>query len=245
MREQGEQKLVKQKPLSAQVYDVLNQMIMDMKPDQNKLPSEDDLARQLGVSRATVREALKYLMLDRVTTSIHGRGTFAHPSVLRLENRIDQYSDFGQMMRKHYKNVRVDVKWEYTEQSGALFQRLFQDASSMHTWWIYVADGLKRLYCNYFLDKEAFIHPLEESLPIQSLPQLSKGYMRESIDYCSMFCTIKTSDAACAQLDLPAGTPLICWEEILYDVGDRPVGTGEVYVHPENMVMSMVTRFEW
>ena len=28
MREQGEQKLVKQKPLSAQVYDVLNQMIM-------------------------------------------------------------------------------------------------------------------------------------------------------------------------------------------------------------------------
>lgn len=238
-------KLVKERPLSQQVYDVLRKMIMEMKPNQNKLPSEDDLAKQLGVSRATVREALKYLMLDRVTTSIHGRGTFAHPSVLSLENRIDQYSDFGQMMRKHYENVQVDVEWGYTDEGDALFRQHFQDLPAMHTWWIYVADGLKRLYCCYYLDKSSFIRPLEKELLIQSLPQLSKNYMKERIDYCSMRCIIKTNDDACAQLDLPAGTPLLCWEEILYDVGDQPVGTGEVYVHPQNMVMSMVTRFEW
>ena len=245
MREQIGKRLVKEKSLSQQVYEVLRQTIMEMKPNQNKLPSEDDLAKELGVSRATIREALKYLMLDRVTTSIHGRGTFAHPSVLRLENRIDQYSDFGQMLCKHYQDVRVDVKWDYLDRGNGLFQEYFRDAQAMHTWWIYIADGLKRLYCRYYLDRGTFIRPLEEELPIQSLPQLSKGYMREDIDYCSMRSKIKVDDDACGQLGIPAGTSLLCWEEVLYDVGDQSVGVGEVFVHPENMVMSMVTRFEW
>ena len=56
---------------------------------------------------------------------------------------------------------------------------------------------------------------------------------------------IKVDDEACGQLGIPGGTSLLCWEEVLYDVGDQPVGVGEVFVHPENMVMSVVTRFEW
>jgi len=238
-------RLVKEKSLSRQVYDVLCNSIMEMKPYQNKLPSEEDLAKQLGVSRATVREALKYLMMERVTTSIHGRGTFAHPSVFQLENRIDQDNDFGQMLKKHYGDVNVDMEWEYPGSANAAYLSLFHDKPSVKGDWIYTANQSKRLYIRYFIPQELLLKPLEKDLSIQSLPQLSREYMKEDIDYCSMECRIKVDDEACMQLDIAQGTPLLCWDEIIYDVGDEPVGVGEVFVHPDNMVMSMVARFEF
>ena len=87
------EKLNRGRTLSEKAYDALCNVIRKMAPGNNRLPSEDDLANNMGVSRATIREALKHLMLDGVTTTIHGKGTFAHPSVFEIENRIDLYSD--------------------------------------------------------------------------------------------------------------------------------------------------------
>ena len=41
-----------------------------------KLPNEDELARQLGVSRGTVRSALRVLRSEGLLTSWPRRGTF-------------------------------------------------------------------------------------------------------------------------------------------------------------------------
>lgn len=46
--------------------------------EKEKLPSEFDLAKQLGVSRATLREALRILEEDNVITRRHGVGTFVN-----------------------------------------------------------------------------------------------------------------------------------------------------------------------
>lgn len=45
-------KLTKEKTLSEKAYAVLCEMIAKMKPGENRLPSEDDLARLMGISRA-------------------------------------------------------------------------------------------------------------------------------------------------------------------------------------------------
>ena len=96
------EKLNRGRTLSEKAYDALCNVIRKMAPGNNRLPSEDDLANNMGVSRATIREALKHLMLDGVTTTIHGKGTFAHPSVFEIENRIDLYSDFYMMLTEHW-----------------------------------------------------------------------------------------------------------------------------------------------
>ena len=238
-------RLVKSKTLSMQVYDILCQSILKMKPNQNKLPSEEELARQLGVSRATIREALKLLSIKRAISSIHGRGTFAHPSVLKLKNRIDQDNDFGQMIKQHYGNVQIDVAWNEEESADSLYDKWFPDMLSVKIFLNYSADQQKRLFTRYHFPRDFFTQPLPEQLKIASLPHLSHLYMAEDIDYCAMECRVKIDSEACEQLDLPQGTPLMCWDEVIYDVGDRSVGTGEVFVHPENMVMTMVARLEY
>lgn len=66
-----------------QVSDWINQQIASgVWPEHYQLPSEIDLAKQLGVSRGTVRKALSELIQRGELVSIHGRGTFVSSKTL-------------------------------------------------------------------------------------------------------------------------------------------------------------------
>ena len=52
----------------------------------DKLPNEVDLSQELGVSRATLREAIRSLCTQGVLEVHRGRGTFVSPQVERIED---------------------------------------------------------------------------------------------------------------------------------------------------------------
>lgn len=239
-------KLIKEKSLSQKAYDSLCEIIKEMTPCRNKLPSEDDIAKSMGISRATVREALKYLMMDRVITTIHGKGTFAHPAVLRAENRMDLYTDFGQMLSTRYNNVQVKIDWVGLKKPDSFFSENFGAAceEAYCSGWTYTADEKIMLYGHYELSPEYVIREVTDVEGIASLPQFSSKYMQAAIDYCVMLSTIKSNPEVCRRFGIPENTSLHCWDELIYDIEDRLVGIGEVYVHPKNMTLSVVTRFE-
>lgn len=51
-------------------------------PEHYRLPSEPELAAQLGVSRGTLRKAITQLISEGLLVSIHGRGTFVESTVI-------------------------------------------------------------------------------------------------------------------------------------------------------------------
>jgi len=61
------------------------------------LPSEQEIARQAGVSRMTARQALKSLCQMGVTYSVRGRGTFA--SGIKLVKDFRQVQSFSEEMK--------------------------------------------------------------------------------------------------------------------------------------------------
>ena len=68
------------KTLTQQLHEHLRQVIAATPPGE-RLPSEPDLARQLGVSRATLREAMRIFDTRGVIHRRQGVGTFViHPS---------------------------------------------------------------------------------------------------------------------------------------------------------------------
>jgi DNA-binding FadR family transcriptional regulator len=54
----------------------------------DKLPNENDLSQQLGVSRTTLREAVRYLVAQGVLSVQRGRGTFISED-LSIFNKYD------------------------------------------------------------------------------------------------------------------------------------------------------------
>ncbi|MCM3759509.1 GntR family transcriptional regulator [Alkalihalobacillus oceani] len=82
-----------QRPLYLQVIDRIKEDI-DKKvyEEGEKLPSEFELSKQLGVSRATLREALRILEEEGVVIRRHGVGTFVHSKPLFTAGIEEMYS---------------------------------------------------------------------------------------------------------------------------------------------------------
>ena len=68
-----------------------------------KLPNEVELARELGVSRATLREAIRTLTAQGVLEVRRGKGTFVAQQVAEMDDfgfsRLEQIR--GQLPRRH------------------------------------------------------------------------------------------------------------------------------------------------
>ena len=64
-------------PINEQIAQWMRQNILSNHWSQDlKLPSEDDLASNLKVSRGTIRKAIETLIDERLLIRIHGKGTF-------------------------------------------------------------------------------------------------------------------------------------------------------------------------
>ncbi len=84
--------------LYLQVIDRLKRDIeKDIYKEKEKLPSEFDLAKELGVSRATLREALRILEEENVVIRRHGVGTFVNAKPL-FSSGIEQLNSVTNMI---------------------------------------------------------------------------------------------------------------------------------------------------
>ncbi|MFO1445968.1 GntR family transcriptional regulator [Bacillus sp. Bva_UNVM-123] len=84
--------------LYLQVIDRLKQDIEEgIYKEKEKLPSEFELAKQLGVSRATLREALRILEEENVIIRRHGVGTFVNAKPL-FTSGIEQLNSVTDMI---------------------------------------------------------------------------------------------------------------------------------------------------
>lgn len=96
----------KKLPKCVAVYDKLFKLIKDGEfDDTGKLPTEPELAKIMGVSRMTLRQALALLQEDGVIKNMHGKGNFItqpqnrygkgletlqHPVYAALNSEIDE-----------------------------------------------------------------------------------------------------------------------------------------------------------
>ncbi len=77
-----------------------------------KLPSEDDLAKQLNVARGTVRQALQELSSEKVIYRIHGKGTFVSPDQIEYDLGGEFLSVLDDLVKKQVPlEVEVLGQW--------------------------------------------------------------------------------------------------------------------------------------
>lgn len=87
------------RPLGVQVYSAIRALIADGTYESGaRLPSESVLAESFGVSRVTVREALRLLQQDLLIQSVHGRGHYVLESSRFVETPITELESVTELM---------------------------------------------------------------------------------------------------------------------------------------------------
>ncbi len=210
-------------PMYLQVYQGLARLIEDGTLERGSaLPGERDLARQLGVSRVTVRQALRLLEEGGQLVRKQGSGTFVAES--RILQPLSALSSFSDDMRSRglTPGARV-LSLERTRPSPQEAMNLALKPSG-EVW------RLKRL-------RTADGHPLAieiSTVPMEMLPQVSRAALESGSLYALLregghapvramqHLRATAADSETSRLlELSVGAPLLSTERVTWDAGGR------------------------
>ncbi|MFC7680686.1 GntR family transcriptional regulator [Paenibacillus sp. GCM10028914] len=120
------------RPLYINVYDeLLLQISKGEYHAGSQLPSEPDLARKLGVSRATLRQALVLLQDDGLVRNVRGKGNFVLESFNKQEDvQLEKLSN--PMHKCHISTFdQIDVHYRLDPETEHTKQVLKRDSSEV------------------------------------------------------------------------------------------------------------------
>jgi len=114
--------------------------------EQNwKLPSEQEMAERLGVSRNTLRQTLSQLDAEGIIVRKHGQGTYINPEAQQVNVDMREMIDFSDIVRKCGHNPSHRIYSLTEEQADPEMAGKLKispgDALTRVEYWIY-ADGV-------------------------------------------------------------------------------------------------------
>lgn len=245
--------------LASQTREALMRMIggMDLSRD-NKLPREEELARILGVSRTTVRQALNDLAADGIVLRRQGRGTFVNVASLGIRARFSPSTELTDAIRAsgHEPEVRL---LGTRETIGAVAARLRgvlgapADEPVLEVTKLFCADGrmcaacrdwlaLSSTGCETATDALAALKGYGGSLFrfVRERGGRAIEWDKAEIDVAEPAEVLALSDAL-APADVGA-RPYLLVRSVIYDGDDAPVVVAEEYVDTSVVTFDLIRR---
>lgn len=211
-------------PLHAQVEELLRNLIeLPQYKNGEFLPREVDLARQLGVSRNTIRQATNKLEYEGLIVRKKGFGTKVAEKTVTTQ--LDNWHSFTQEMNDKgiaFTNYLIDAQWEDASEKIARFFNIPEQTQVVK---LARLRGDKNGPFVYF---ESFFHPRlgvspEEDFS-QPLYELLEHKFKTPVSTSREQISAQRATTAIAQLlKTEKGEPILLRERFVLDPGNRPV----------------------
>jgi GntR family transcriptional regulator len=230
-------------PLHIQAEDLLRHIISEpVYRDGKLLPNEMDLAKELAISRTTLRQAINKLVFEGLLIRKKGVGTKV--ADLTVSSKSMNWLSFSQEMKARgitIKNFELHLSWEYPEEKVANFFEIKTDKKILKLERVRGrVEGPFVYFVSYFHPRigltgdEDFTKPLYEILEQEYSvrAQLSK----EEI-------SAKAADSFIAdKLNTQPGSSVLFRKRFVYDQGERPIEYNLGYYKSEEFVYTVESR---
>jgi GntR family transcriptional regulator len=192
--------------------------------EKQKLPSEFDLAKELGVSRATLREALRVLEEENVVIRRHGVGTFVNSKPL-FSSGIEQLCTITEMISNAGKKPgTIFLKsslMNLTEEEKQKFNAK-EDLEVMAIERVRTADGEPVVYCVDKVPKDV-LSDLSEYKE-ESLLNIINKKTNKRITYAVAYIEpLGYHQKVSPILECDPETALLVLKQMHYDQNDEPI----------------------
>ncbi|MCE5342826.1 MAG: GntR family transcriptional regulator [Eubacteriales bacterium] len=219
-----------QNPLYQQLMRRLkNDVIAGVYPAGGRIPSEQALCANYGVSRVTVRKALLDLVQDGLLLRRQGKGTFvADARLTRDLQHITSFTDACRGMGRAASSRLVDLRREHAHPEDVERLGVAEGSEIIELCRLRLCDGepvmleYNRFSSRYdFLEKEPSTGSLYDLLrvhgliPSRATHDISLGHANPSVS---------------RQLATAAGEALLLLDETVYDQQDQPLHTSRQWI---------------
>lgn len=211
-------------PLYVQIEDQIRAEIRNPEYKKGKkLPNEVDLAKKLGVSRSTMRQAINKLVYDGLLVRRKGKGTLV--ADVTITSMARNWLSFSQEMKEmgiEVKNYEMFIGWVKPPEDICVF--------------FGIKDGQKILKLGrmrdntemYFVYFISYFRPRMRLTGNEDFSRLLYEILGK--DYHTVAILSKEEISACRadqflteKLELESGEPVLKRKCFVYDPGDRPI----------------------
>ncbi|MDR3251587.1 MAG: GntR family transcriptional regulator, partial [Tannerella sp.] len=207
--------------------------------EKKKLPNEVDLARELGVSRSTMRQAINKLVYEGLLIRKKGIGTIVADKA--ITSKAGNWMSFSQEMKAlgiEMKNYELHISWEKPTQELCRFFEIEENTKILKLARLRGNPEYSFVYfISYFSPRiglagnEDFSRPLYEILEndYHIIVKLSKEEI--SAQLADSYLSEK--------LEIKSGDPILKRKRYVYDPGGRPIEWNVGYYRADSFVYTI------
>ncbi len=230
-------------PLHIQAEELLRKIIQSPQYAKGKLlPNEVELAKQLAISRTTLRLAINKLVYEGLLIRKKGVGTKVSNSV--VSSKSVNWLSFSQEMAARkipIKNFELKLSWVGPEEAVANFFEIRSNKKVLKMERLRGRpEGPFVYFVSYFhpriglTGKEDFGRPLYEIF--EKDHKVIANLSKEEIT------AIAADKFIAAKLAIKVGTPILFRKRYVYDQGERPIEYNLGYYRADSFVYTVESR---
>jgi len=209
-------------PLHIQVEEILRGLIVDPEYQNGKLfPNEVDIAKRLGISRNTVRQALNKLVHEELLTRKKGVGTKVAKN--NITTKLNKWSSFTLEMHEKgvsFKNYDIKTEWVAADEQVA---ELFGVSIGTR---VFKLERLRGLDAGPVVHFISYFHPRvgltgEEDFSKPLYEMLERDHHTVVAVSKEEISATLADERLAKILHMKAGEPILLRRRIVCDPGDR------------------------
>lgn len=226
-------------PLYIQVEQLLREMIKKQEYQKGKLlPKEVDLAKELGISRNTLRQAINKLVYEGLLHRKKGVGTKV---IKQVDSKAKNWLSFTQEMKAkgiEVVNYNLNLTWEFPPEEVVTFFDIDNKTKVLKMERLRGGkEGPFVFFISYFhpriglTEKEDFSRPLYDIL--QEKYSVIAKLSKEEV-------SARLSDLPLSKmLNMDKGEAILKRKRFVYDPGNRPIEYNVGYYRGDSIVYSV------
>jgi GntR family transcriptional regulator len=212
---------------------------------EHRLPSEDELATMLNVSRTTIRTALQRLEQDGIVSRRRAIGTTINGHVAPASLALQRLVGFDRLLEEKGYAVETEVAWERAPVPAEIAEVFDVDAGEdcCITRKDYSADARLAIHIRDYIPwSELKTDRLRDPIP-PSMFEFSRRYLRDPIDNAVVrIVPMVNRGTRTTALRLSRGEPFARLHETHYAVGGRPVAYSVIDEDPNYVQLEVFRR---
>jgi len=219
-------------PMANQAAHILRRRLRQDYANGGRLPGENEIAEELGVSRGTVRQALAILEHEGVIYRQQGSGTFANPNVLRIDLRVDTAYEFSELIESAGFDSSIetlDIKREPASPDIARRLDIKPQTMMITANKLFMADGQPAIHVIETIPLAVIQEHFDDKELSEPIFAFFAKRCHAPVDYIVSEILPHSANATTTELlKVPLGKALLEFIEVFYGAANEPLGLATI-----------------